>query len=98
MPAYLVVDIVVHDPEQYAGYVEQAPAHVEKHSGKYIVRGGNAALVEGGWCPSRFVVVEFPSKAHAQAFLDDEAYQAVADIRRASTDSKMILVDGFDGH
>ena len=96
MSAYLVVDIDVHDPEQYTGYVAEAPSYVEKHGGKYLVRGGNAAIVEGDWCPSRFVVVEFPSDAHAQAFLDDAEYQAVADIRRASTNSKMILVEGFD--
>ena len=71
MSAYLVVDIDVHDPKQYAGYVAEAPSYVEKHGGNYIVRGGNAELVEGEWCPQRFVVVEFPSKAHAQAFLDD---------------------------
>ncbi|MDH3440097.1 MAG: DUF1330 domain-containing protein [Gammaproteobacteria bacterium] len=97
MNAYLVVDIDVTDPEQYQGYVKKAPAFVEKHGGKYIVRGGDTKLVEGDWHPGRFVVVEFPSRERAQAFLDDSEYQAVADIRRASTSSNMILVEGFDG-
>ena len=96
MAAYLVVDIDVHNPEQYQAYVEQAPAFVEKHGGTYRVRGGDAQVVEGDWHPSRFVVVEFPSKAQAQAFLDDPDYQKVADIRRKSTNSQMIIVDGFE--
>ena len=96
MTAYLVVDIDVQDQAQYQGYVEQAPAFVAKHGGTYRVRGGNAAVVEGDWCPSRFVVVEFPSKELAQAFIDDPEYQKVAEVRRSSTVSRMILVEGFE--
>lgn len=98
MSAYLVVDIDVHDLDQYQGYVTQAPAYVTKHGGRYVVRGGDAEVVEGDWQPSRFVIVEFPTRERARAFLDDPEYQAVADIRRASTRSNMILVDGFEGH
>ena len=94
MSAYLVVDITVEDPDNYAEYVARAPDFVTKHGGNYIVRGGNAEVVEGDWAPSRFVVVEFPSRETAQAFLDDPEYQAVADTRRSSTSSNMILVDG----
>ena len=94
MSAYLVVDIAVRDPDQYSDYVARAPDYVKKYGGNYIVRGGDAAVVEGDWLPSRFVVVEFPSREKAQAFLDDPEHQAVADIRRSSTTSNMILVDG----
>ena len=97
MSAYLVVDIDVHDLDQYQGYVSQAPDYVKRHGGKYVVRGGNVEVVEGEWQPTRLVVVEFPSREQARAFLDDAEYQSVADIRRASTRSNMILVDGFDG-
>lgn len=96
MTAYLVVDIDVKDEDQYQAYVDQAPAYVAKHGGRYLVRGGNAAIVEGEWSPTRFVVVEFGSREQAQAFIDDPEYQKVADIRRSSTISQMILVDGFD--
>lgn len=92
--AYLVVDIDVKDPGQYQAYVEQAPAFIAKHGGRYRVRGGDAEIVEGDWQPSRFVIVEFPSKTQARAFIEDPEYQKVADIRRASTRSQFILVDG----
>ena len=94
MSAYLVVDIAVRDSDEYGDYVARAPDFVKKHGGKYIVRGGDVQVVEGDWTPSRFVVVEFPSREAAQAFLDDPEYQAVADVRRSSTVSNMILVDG----
>lgn len=94
MSVYLVVDIDVADPERYQGYVAKAPDFVEKHGGRYIVRGGEPRVVEGDWHPSRFVIVEFTSRENAQAFLDDADYQSVADVRRAATNSRMILVDG----
>ena len=69
MTAYLIADIEVHDPETYAKYVQQAPAFIEKHGGRYIVRGGNAKAVEGGWSPQRLIVIEFPSVEHGTSVL-----------------------------
>jgi len=96
MSAYIIVDITVHDPEKYKEYVSIAPGFVAKHQGKYIVRGGNVAVAEGDWQPERVVVVEFPSKEHVHAFLQDPEYQSVAAIRHAATTSKMLVVEGHD--
>ena len=96
MSAYIVVDIDVHDSERYMEYASLAPGFVEKHSGKYIVRGGNIEVAEGTWHPQRIVVVEFPSKEHVRAFLEDPEYQAIAAIRHSSTTSNLLVVDGFD--
>ena len=96
MKAYLVLDISVHDMERYKKYTNQSPAFVEKHQGKYLVRGGAVEVVEGDWAPQRFVVIQFPSKGNAEAFVQDSEYQAIAEDRRAATISKTILVDGFE--
>lgn len=97
MSAYLVVDIDVQDPDQYMQYVAQAPDFIKKHGGQYLVRGGDVEVIEGDWSPARFVIVEFPTRQLAQAFIADVDYQAVADTRRAATKSNLILVDGLDG-
>lgn len=94
MKAYLVLDISVHDMERYKKYTGRSPAFVEKHQGKYLVRGGAMEVVEGDWAPQRFVVIEFPTKENAEAFVQDPEYQAVAEDRRAATTSKTILVEG----
>jgi uncharacterized protein (DUF1330 family) len=94
MTAYIIADIDVHDEETYMEYVRQAPAHIERHGGKYIIRGGNAEAREGDWCPKRFVVVEFPSMEQALALLNDADYQKIAEIRRTTTTSKLILAEG----
>jgi len=97
MTAYIIVDIDVHDEERYMDYVRQAPAHIARYGGEYIIRGGNAESFEGDWCPSRFVVVKFESKKKAKAFLEDPDYQQIAEIRRTTTTSKLIVAEGFEG-
>jgi uncharacterized protein (DUF1330 family) len=94
MSAYIVGDITVHDTERYMKYVSRAPDFVNKHSGKYLVRGGDMEVSEGDWNPQRVVVIEFPSMEDAQGFLQDPEYQAIAEDRRAATTSRLIVVEG----
>ena len=95
MSAYLVVDITVHDPEKYKEYVRKAPPFIDKHNGVYRVRGGAVEAQEGQWSPQRLVVVEFPSREKAKAFLSDPGYQAVAALRHQAASTNMILADGW---
>ena len=93
MATYLIADITVHNPERYRDYVRQVPAFIEKHQGSYAVRGGEVEIREGDWQPQRLIVLEFPDKEHANAFLDDPEYQAVAAIRHAAATTNLVLVD-----
>lgn len=94
MKAYIVGDITVRDPERYKQYVERAPHFVAKHEGKYLVRGGEVTSVEGDWSPARMVVLEFPSKQHALAFVQDPEYQEIAVDRQETTTSNLVIVEG----
>ncbi|WP_165184038.1 DUF1330 domain-containing protein [Caulobacter soli] len=94
MTAYLVLDFSVRDLRGFMPYVSAIPAFIEKHGGKYIVQGAKPTVMEGDWAPERMVILEFPSPQHAKAFLDDPDAQALFSLRHATTDSKLILVDG----
>ena len=94
MTAYLVLDFSVRDLEGFRPYVAAIPAFIEKHGGRYIVRGAQPTVMEGDWSPERLVVLEFPDRASAQAFLADPDCQDLFRIRHATTTSKLILVDG----
>ena len=96
MAVYLIADITVHDPELYQDYVRQVPVFIEKYQGRYIVRGGNVETREGDWHPQRLIVLEFPDKEHATAFLDDPEYQAVAAIRHAAARTNLILAEKYE--
>jgi uncharacterized protein (DUF1330 family) len=97
MATYLIADITVHDPEQYQDYVRQVPAFIDKHGGSYRVRGGAVQVREGDWHPQRLIVLEFPDREHANAFLADPDYQAVAAIRHAAASTNLVLVDTYGG-
>jgi uncharacterized protein (DUF1330 family) len=94
MIAYLILDIEIHDLNVFQTYAAEIPAFVKKHSGRYVVLGGEAETVEGDWKPQRLVVIEFPSKENAQAFLKDPDAQPVFAIRHRSATSKLILAEG----
>ncbi|MFZ5718742.1 MAG: DUF1330 domain-containing protein [Pseudomonadota bacterium] len=94
MTAYLVLDFSVRDLRGFMPYVEAIPAFIEKHGGRYIVRGVEPTVMEGDWRPERMVILEFPARANAEAFLADPGAQALFALRHATTDSKLVLVDG----
>lgn len=96
MPAYVIVDVDVKDPERYREYRARAPATVAAAGGRYVVRGSEPAHLEPGWDVHRFVVLEFPSASAAKAWYSSPAYQEILPIRLASTKSRLMVVDGLD--
>lgn len=94
MPAYVIGNIEVTDPELYEDYKALVPASLEPYDGRFVVRGGELEPLEGDWLPKRFVVLEFPSLERARAWFDSADYQAAAAIRRRASRGTLLLVDG----
>ncbi|MGH6933181.1 MAG: DUF1330 domain-containing protein, partial [Dongiaceae bacterium] len=51
MPAYMIADNEVLDPERFAEYRRQVLPTVEKHGGRFIARAGPTEVLEGAWRP-----------------------------------------------
>ena len=94
MKAYLVLDLTVNDFAGFSKYVVEIPAHIARHSGKYIVQGVVPTPIEGDWKPERLVIIEFPARKNAEAFLGDPDIQDLFKIRHATTTSRLVLADG----
>ena len=94
MPAYLIVDITVRDEQRYAAYRAQVTETIVRHGGEYLVRGGKVERLEGDWSPSRVVVLRFESIAAAKKWWESEDYAELKALRQATTDTKMIVVEG----
>lgn len=95
MPAYMIADIELNDPERYRDYVEHVPALIEKHGGKYCVRGGESEVLEGSWVPARLIVLEFPDRAAALAFYNDPQYEPYKRLRRSISESDVVIAEGY---
>ena len=96
MPAYVVVDIKVTDPDIYSQYRELAPAIVKAFGGEYVVRGGKTEILEGSPSPNRIVVLKFESLAKVREWLDSPEYRDARKLRHKSTITKMYMVEGVD--
>jgi len=94
MNAYLVLDLTIRDFEGFRPYIAAIPGFIAKHGGRYVVQGVVPTVKEGDWSPERMVVIEFPSRQDAEAFLADPDAQALFKIRHETTTSKLVLVDG----
>ena len=90
---YIIGQITVKDPEGYKDYVIKDTPILESHSARFVVRGGKQEVMEGE-AGQRTVVNEFDSYEAAKAAYDDPEYQVVAEIRRRTADSMIMLVEG----
>jgi uncharacterized protein (DUF1330 family) len=94
MPAYLIVDCEVTDPERYEIYKQLAPPAIAKYGGRYLVRGGAMTLLEGNWRPNRVVVLEFPDEETAKRFYASPEYDAAREKRAGAANMNIVLVPG----
>ncbi len=95
MPAYVVVEIAVHDPDRYERYKQLSPSSIAAYGGRFIVRGGAVEALEGAWDPGRLVILEFPSVERARTWWSSPEYAEAKALRLATAHSKMILVEGL---
>jgi uncharacterized protein (DUF1330 family) len=93
MPAYIVVDVSIHDPATYERYKALVPPSLAQHGGKFLVRGAKTTTLEGSWKPQRFVMVEFPSGDAARAWWSSPEYAEAKALRQASSHTEMLLVE-----
>ena len=92
MPAYVVAMMTIHDPDTYRQYTDRTPALVEKHGGRFLTRGAPITSVEGEHYDGRMVLLEFPSTADVDAWLNDPDYQEAKTFRHAASTMHMLLV------
>ena len=97
MPAYLVANITVTDPERYRDYIRDVPAIIARHGGTYLIRGGAITPVEGDPGLDRLAVIQFADMAAAQAFYHSADYAPLLALRQATTTSRVAFVEGYAG-
>jgi len=95
MAAYLIAEVEITDPKAYEEYRKIVPATIARYGGRYLVRGGTVEPKEGGWTPSRVVVLEFATMEQARKWYASPEYAPALAIRTRAGKSKVILVEGI---
>ena len=94
MPAYIIAQINVTDPQRYQEYAKLAGPAGDKHGGRYLVRGGKKTTLEGNIPYERIVVSEFKDVESARRFYQSVEYQAAREKRLGAADFNMVIVEG----
>ena len=95
MAAYVISHVEIVDHDKIDGYRVLAKESAEKFGGRYVVRGGDLKVVEGGWNPKRqVVIIEFPDMDRAQSWYRSPDYAAALKIRATALDRTLLFVEG----
>jgi len=92
---YILAQIDVTNPTQYAEYAKLSPGIIEKFGGRFLARGGKTETLEGAAGKSRVVVIEFPSYDKAKQFYNSLDYQAARKVRAGAATVQFVLVEGM---
>lgn len=95
MPAYLIIQAHVTDPQGFAAYARATPELVARHGGQYLVMGGEQTSLEGEHAPFRTVVSCWPDRAAALAFWNSPEYIAIKPLRAGTGSFHVLLADGL---
>lgn len=96
MPAYVIYQGEVTDPERYDDYKPRSAESVAAAGGRFVVRAGAIESLEGDAPPSRTVVIEFPTMQAAIDRYRGEAYTAARELREGAAVANLYVVDGAD--
>jgi uncharacterized protein (DUF1330 family) len=96
MAAFVIVETDITDPDQYERYKEASPRAVAAGGGRFVVRGGELAVLEGDWHPPRLVVLEFDDLAAAKRWYESEIYQQAKQLREGAAHLRMVAVQGIE--
>ena len=97
MAAYVLAEVNVTNPEGYKEYTALVPATIAAHGGRFLVRGGPSQPLEGEWPQVRRVIIEFPSMEAAKRWFDSPEYEKPKALRKANSQGRLIVLEGFSG-
>lgn len=93
MPAYLVVDLDIHDQDAIADYRSMALPLVAKAGGRLIALD-DAPLELEGWRATNMLIIEFPDMDGIRGLFASPEYAPLALQRQTAACSRIIALRG----
>lgn len=93
MTAFIISQVEVRDPQDFAAYRSIAEQSITRFDGRYLVRGGEQSVLEGHW-RGRTVIVEFPSVERARAWYESADYAPARALTEKALARNLVLVEG----
>ena len=97
MSIYSVLAVTPTSEDWIPDYLGPANRLVSHHGGKYLARTADHDRLEGeGEDAALRIIIEWPSKEAALAFMNDPEYVPHLKARTAGSNSQHFLIDGKD--
>ena len=96
MSVYIIARFKIHDRSEYDKYSAGFSEVFKKFEGKMLSVDEDPTVLAGDWNDTRSVIIEFPSKESALAWMTSYDYQAIAKHRNAGSTVNSILVQGLE--
>ena len=107
MSAYFIVHRRdISDSEKLKGYSDGIDETIREFGGEVVVRDDDFDVLEGDWMPGkknvdsrpeRITVVKFPDMDALKSWYGSDEYAKLKKIRRTSSASDIVAVQGRDG-
>jgi len=88
--------IEIDDRSEYDKYSAGFSEVFQKFDGRMLSVDEDPTVLAGNWDDTRSVIIEFPSKESALAWMSSVEYQAIAKHRNAGSTVNSILVKGLE--
>jgi len=95
MSVYLIAELSIHDRDTYAKYESEFMDILTAYAGKIISVDEAPEVLEGAWSADRSVVLRFDSQQAALGWYHSDAYQAIANHRKAASTGNIRMVNAF---
>jgi uncharacterized protein (DUF1330 family) len=97
MKCYSVVFLTPETDDWLGSYVPATEELVHKHGGRYLARSSSHEQLEGEDRPDALrVIIEWPSKEAAHAWMNDPDYKEHLDARLKGSKGTHFLVEGVN--
>jgi uncharacterized protein (DUF1330 family) len=96
MTVYILSRLTITDRTEYDKYESQFEEIFSKFDGKLLSVDEDPLVIAGEWEANRSVLIEFPSKESAFAWMQSDAYQAISKHRNAGSRLSSIMVKALD--
>ena len=97
MTYYSVLAVTPTTQDWVPDYIGPANRLVAKHGGKYLARTATHEQIEGASTPAALrIIIEWPTKAAALAFMNDPEYKPHLEARTAGSSSFHFLIEAKD--
>jgi uncharacterized protein (DUF1330 family) len=100
MPAYVIVEVRMTDPdavEAFNEYASKATELLRDYGATVLVFDQAPRVLEGDWQPATIVVQQYPDMAAVERFYSSDAYAPLRALRARFSDNNVIAVGGVSG-